>query len=156
MATVVDFTRAAFITQLKSTDKYRAIEELTGVFEGSGVCGSVPDLVRSLKEREEIMSTGIGFGIAIPHAKIESVSEMAFAIGISRGGIDFDSMDGRPVNLVILVAAGETQHKEYLRLLSNIMAILKKDAVKERIIHTDDPKEVMAILASEPAQQILD
>jgi len=105
-----------------------------------------PSLVKALKEREEIMSTGIGFGIAIPHAKIGSINEMAFAIGISRPGIDFDSMDGEPVHLVILVAAGEKQHKEYLRLLSNIMAILKKEQVKDTIINSQSNEEVITIL----------
>jgi len=92
------------------------------------------------------MSTGIGFGIAIPHAKIASVKEMVFAIGISKKGIDFDSIDGEPIHLVILVIAGERQHKEYLRLLSNIMSIIKKNNVKERIINSSSSEEVVHIL----------
>jgi len=155
MATVADYTRASFIIKLESSDKYKAIEELAMVFDRAGICGDLQDLVRSLKEREEIMSTGIGFGIAIPHAKIETVSEMAFAIGISRKGINFDSMDGRPVHLVILVAAGEKQHKEYLRLLSNIMAVLKKDSVKDTIINSDSAGDIVKILATESRQHIL-
>ena len=91
------------------------------------------------------MSTGIGFGIAIPHAKINSVKEMAFAVGISDRGIDFDSMDGQPVKLIILVIAGEKQHKDYLRLLSNIMAILKKEPVKEKIISAANPEDIIEI-----------
>ena len=94
------------------------------------------------------MSTGIGFGIAIPHAKIGTIQEMAFAIGISEAGIDFDSMDGEPVHLVILVAAGEKQHKEYLRLLSNIMAILKKEKVKDSIINSQSNEDVITILTA--------
>jgi mannitol/fructose-specific phosphotransferase system IIA component (Ntr-type) len=71
---------------------------------------------------------------------------MAFAIGISKEGIDFDSMDGEPVHLVILVAAGEKQHKEYLRLLSNIMSIIKKENVKDNIINSPSSEEVLNIL----------
>ncbi|HQL83558.1 MAG TPA: PTS sugar transporter subunit IIA, partial [Spirochaetota bacterium] len=112
MATVTEYTQAEYIKVLEATNKYKAIEELALVFKDSEVCGDIQSLVKALKEREEIMSTGIGFGIAIPHAKIGSINEMAFAIGISRAGIDFDSMDGEPVHLVILVAAGEKQHKE--------------------------------------------
>ena len=70
---------------------------------------------------------------------------MAFAIGISRTGIDFDSMDGEPVHLIILVAAGEKQHKEYLRLMSSIMAILKVDEVKERIIKAESNDTILDI-----------
>jgi len=141
----IDFTKPEFVKILESADKFKAIEELAQVFKGTSVCDDVADLVRALREREEIMSTGIGFGIAIPHAKISTIHEMAFAVGISRGGIDFDSMDGEPVHLVILVAAGERQHKEYLRLLSNIMSILKKDNVKDSIIQSTTPEQVIEI-----------
>ena len=146
MPAVTEYTKAEFIKVLEATEKMKAIEELASVFNDSNVSGDVDSLVRALKEREEIMSTGIGFGIAIPHAKIAAVKEMAFAIGISKKGIPFDSMDGEPVYLVILVAAGERQHKEYLRLLSNIMSIIKKDRVKDAIIGSQSSEEVLAIL----------
>ena len=95
------------------------------------------------------MSTGIGFGIAIPHARLKSIRDMSFAIGISKKGIDFDSIDSQPAHLIILVAAGEKQHKEYLRLLSSIMTILKKENVKERIIESNDNEEILALLKSQ-------
>ena len=94
------------------------------------------------------MSTGIGFGIAIPHAKISNVKEISFAIGVSKKGINFDSMDGEPVYLIILVAAGEKQHRDYLKILSNIISILKKDNLKEKIISSSSPEEIMEILKS--------
>jgi mannitol/fructose-specific phosphotransferase system IIA component (Ntr-type) len=103
-------------------------------------------LTAALKDRERIMSTGIGFGIAIPHAKIEEVKSIAFAIGVSAKGIDFDSMDGKPVHLIILVAAGDRQHKDYLAVLSNIMALLKDDNVKESIIKAENAGGVMALI----------
>jgi fructose-specific phosphotransferase system IIA component len=142
---VTDYTDSKYIKKLDAGDKFQAIEELARVFEGSGFCSDIDSLINALKEREEIMSTGIGFGIAIPHAKINSVKEMAFAVGISHSGIDFDSMDGQPVKLIILVIAGEKQHKDYLRLLSNIMAILKKEPVKEKIIGAGSPEEIIEI-----------
>lgn len=145
MPSVTDYTDSKYIKKLDADDKFQAIEELARVFEGSGFCSDIDSLINALKEREEIMSTGIGFGIAIPHAKINSVKEMAFAVGISDSGIDFDSMDGQPVKLIILVIAGEKQHKDYLRLLSNIMAILKKEPVKEKIIKTGSPEEIIEI-----------
>jgi PTS system nitrogen regulatory IIA component len=146
MPSVVEYTKPNYIKVLESIDKYKAIEDLALVFKDTEVCGDIDSLIKALKEREEIMSTGIGFGIAIPHAKISSIQEMAFAVGISRPGIDFDSMDGEPVHLMILVAAGEKQHKEYLRLLSNIMSIIKKEDVKEKIINAPSSEEVLNIL----------
>jgi len=149
MSPVVTYTDKKFIKELVANNKFSAIEELARVFEGTDICENVDDLITALKEREEIMSTGIGLNIAIPHAKINSVKEMAFAIGISKRGIDFDSLDGNPVNLIILVAAGEKQHKQYLRLLSNIMAILKNEKIKESIINSASNEEIIPILENE-------
>ncbi len=149
MPSVTDYTDSKYIKKLDALDKFQAIEELARVFDGSSFCSDVDSLVMALKEREEIMSTGIGVGIAIPHAKINSVKEMAFAVGISDRGIDFDSMDGYPVKLIILVIAGEKQHKDYLRLLSNIMAILKKEPVKEKIINASTPEDIIQIFKNE-------
>jgi PTS system nitrogen regulatory IIA component len=136
MKPVAEYTSINFIKILKSKNKFKAIEELALVFQGSDVCAST----------EKIMSTGIGFGIAIPHARLKSVKEMTFAIGISKKGIDFDSIDSNPVHLVILVAAGEKQHKEYLKLLSSIMTILKKEKIKDRIIDSTDNEEIISLL----------
>ncbi|HPD77104.1 MAG TPA: PTS sugar transporter subunit IIA, partial [Spirochaetota bacterium] len=142
---VIDYTNSKYIKKLQAVDKYEAIEELAMVFKDSDFCDDIETLISALKEREQIMSTGIGFGIAIPHAKINTVKEIAFAIGISEKGIDFDAMDGQPVKLIILVIAGEKQHKDYLKLLSNIMGILKKEPVKESIINASSPEEIIEI-----------
>ena len=148
MFPITEYTNSKFIKIIESSDKFSAIEELTHVFDGTKVCSDVEGLITALKEREEILSTGIGMGIAIPHAKVEAVKEMAFAVGISQKGIDFDSLDGNPVRLMILVAAGEHQHKEYLRLLSNIMAILKNEKIKNTLIEAASPETIMNILES--------
>ena len=146
MSSLSDYTRLEFVQTLSSVNKFQAIDELARVYEGTDICSNVDILVKSLKEREELMSTGIGFGIAIPHAKIPDISTLSFAIGISKTGINFDSMDGSPVHLLILVVAGEKQHREYLGLLSNIMSMLKKNEVKEQIIASDSPQEVLVLL----------
>lgn len=143
---VSSYTDAQLIKKLEAADKFDAIEELAWLFKGSEICSDVPALIAALKEREQIMSTGIGFGIAIPHAKIPSVTRISFAVGISEQGIDFDSMDGQPVNLIILVIAGDRQHKEYLKILSKIMATLKKPDVRDAIIASASSEEVLKLL----------
>jgi nitrogen PTS system EIIA component len=139
----IDISRIRF---LSSQNKFRAIEELAAVFVNSDICADCDALISSLKEREEIMSTGIGFGIAIPHAKIEGIKSLSFAAGISKEGINFDSMDGLPVNLIILVVAGNNQHRDYLGLLSSIMGLLKKNDIKDRIISASSPEEVLKLI----------
>ncbi len=142
MKDLVDFTKEKYIRKIKSKNKYKAIEELALVFKDTDVCSDIDILINALKEREEIMSTGIGLGMAIPHAKIKPVNKLSFAIGISQKGIDFDSIDGNPVHLIVLVAAGERQHKDYLKLLSHIMGVLKDEEVRKKIINSSSNKEI--------------
>lgn len=146
MSSLLEFTDSKFIKFLKSKNKYKAIEELADVFKGTDVCSDIKAFIKALKEREEIMTTGIGFGIAVPHAKLESVHKIAFAIGISKNGIDFNAIDGKPVHLVVLVAAGERQHKEYLKLLSKIMSVLKNDVIRNEMIQAKSTKDIIEIL----------
>jgi nitrogen PTS system EIIA component len=130
---------------LETRNKLLAIEELAYSFEESSICENISSLVKTLKEREEMMSTGIGFGIAIPHAKIHQVKKLSFAVGISSHGIDFDSMDGTLVNLIILVIASDNQSTEYLGLLSTIMNMLRIDGVKDSILSADSAETVYNI-----------
>ncbi len=143
---IVEFTRPAFVKKLKSKNKYKAIEELARTFDGSGLVDDIDSVIKALEERENIMSTGIGYGIAIPHARLASIKNMVFAVGISKKGIEYDSIDNNPVHLIILVLAGEKQHKEYLKLLSSIMTVLKKEKMKERLIASESDEEVIEIL----------
>ncbi len=149
MKKLSEYTNENFIRKLKSKNKFKAIEELARLFDGAQVCADIDELVNALVEREKIMSTGIGFGLAIPHAKIKSVKDIAFAIGISKAGINFDSIDGKPVHLIILVAAGDRQHKDYLTLLSKIMSILKDEKRRSEIIHAAKPAKIIDILSIE-------
>jgi mannitol/fructose-specific phosphotransferase system IIA component (Ntr-type) len=143
---LIDYTDRRFIRQLTATDKYAAIEELAHTFLDSGVCADIDKLVTALKEREDIMTTGIGFGIAVPHARIKEVRKISFAIGTSRQGIHFDAIDRKPAHLIILVAAGDMQHMEYLRLLSKIMNLLKRENTKESLIAAATADQIIDIL----------
>jgi mannitol/fructose-specific phosphotransferase system IIA component (Ntr-type) len=148
---LTEYTDLSRIRFLNSSNKFVAIEELARLYARCPECDNLDELERTLKEREEIMSTGIGFGIAIPHAKIPDIKQISFAVGISKDGIDFDSMDGEPVRLVMLIVASDKQHKEYLGLLSQIMSMLKKTGVKDRIVNSSTAEEVMAVIAEHGA-----
>jgi nitrogen PTS system EIIA component len=143
---ITQYTDKGLITRIEATEKFAAIEELAQVFRNTDICDDVDALVTALKEREEIMSTGIGFTIAVPHARIREVKRIAFALGTSNQGIAFDSIDEKPVHLIILVAAGEMQHIEYLRLLSRIMNLLKKERTKEAVINSNSAEEILNLL----------
>ena len=106
-------------------------------------------LRNGILERENIMSTGIGLGFAIPHTYNEAVSDIVIAIGISRDGIgDYGSMDDKPVHFVIMVAAGSHQHREYLQILAKIAMLAKNERATTALLSAADPDSVIAALAS--------
>ena len=102
---------------------------------------------RGILEREKIMSTGIGFGIGVPHFRSDAVSELVMAVALCEEGIvDYDSLDGEPVRIVCMLAARGDQHTEYLRALASISSRLKDKAVREQLLGLKDPVAVVDLL----------
>ena len=107
----------------------------------------------ALKHREETMSTGIGFGIAIPHASSPEVTEVVAAFGRSPKGIDFDSLDNEPVRFIVLFVVPKDQFQTHLRTLAAIAKLLNDRTVRERLGEAPDAKEILAIFQnSAPAK----
>ena len=104
-------------------------------------------LNEAIFRREELMSTGIGLGIAVPHVRLAGVGEMMVVLGVQPDGIaDYDSIDGAPVNLILMIVAGEGQHAEHLKLLATIVTALKDDALRSRILKAASPEEIYELL----------
>ncbi len=99
--------------------------------------------------RESLMSTGIGLGIAVPHVRIKGIKEPVVAVGIQKEGIpDYETIDNIPVKIVVLIIAGEGQHKEYIQILSLVVTKLKQSEVRERLTEAKSKKEIYQILIS--------
>ncbi|MBN1799743.1 MAG: PTS sugar transporter subunit IIA [Spirochaetales bacterium] len=95
-------------------------------------------LTERIFHREKLMSTGIGIGIAIPHVRFAGVKNPLIIVGIQPEGIaDYMSIDDRPVQVVVMILMAQNQHREYIALLSNVVAFLKSDAVKQKLIKTE-------------------
>lgn len=115
------------ICYLDETTKEGAISAVAALLATSPYIERKEDLVREVFKREELMSTGIGLGLAVPHVRLPSVREVVMAIGISRSGIaDYPSLDDKPVHFIFLIAAPEGQHAQYVRLLSAISSRARK------------------------------
>ena len=105
------------------------------------------ELLDSILKREALMSTAVGRGIAIPHVRLSSVTDLVMAVGISKRDIlDFDAVDGNPVRLVFMIAAANNQHDYYLQTISHFSAKLRNDELKSRLLNSTDPAEVYALL----------
>ena len=131
---------------LKASDKEAAIRELANAISESPDVGDGEALLQAILDREQIMSTGIGLGIAIPHAKIPSVSEFVVALGKSPTGIEFNSLDGKPVHFVVMIAGPDQQQERYLQLLARITLKLKDAAVRRALNEAGSVEEILAAL----------
>ena len=105
------------------------------------------ELLDAILKREALMSTAVGRGIAIPHVRLSSVTDLVMAVGISKRDIlDFDAVDGNPVRLVFMIAAANNQHDYYLQTISHFSAKLRNEELKSSLLNSTDPMEIYALL----------
>ena len=131
------------------TNKKRIIIELVDLLAKAGIIRDREALIEGLLYREELMSTGIGLGIGIPHLRFDELSKPVVAVALQPEGIDdYESLDSQPVRLVILILVGKNQHREHIKLLSEIVSRLKKDDILPRIFHSSDSREICRLLSN--------
>ncbi len=140
--------KEAILDDLKSQNKKGLLEELVTPLAASTGLNS-DDLVRVLMERERLGSTGIGGGIGIPHGKIKDLESLVLGFGLSRKGIDFESIDGKPTHIFFVLITPEDSTGLHLKLLARISRILKNDHFKERLLNAADRDEILEIIKEE-------
>ena len=129
---------------LKGGNKEEVIDELIELLYKDGVVTDKKKYKSAVMKREEQFSTGIGYGIGIPHAKSDAVSTAAIAFGISKDGIDFDSMDEKQVNLIFLIAVPNKSDDTHLKILSFISRRLMHNEVREKLIKAKNHEDVIS------------
>lgn len=140
--------RKAILPDLKAQNKKGILEEMVvPVAEIAAV--SQEDLVKVLMERERLGSTGIGGGIGIPHGKMKDLESLVLGFGLSRRGVDFESLDGQPTHIFFLLITPENSTGLHLKLLARISRILKIDPFKDRLLNAADGDEILDIIREE-------
>jgi mannitol/fructose-specific phosphotransferase system IIA component (Ntr-type) len=134
------------IVDLQATDKAGALRELCDVAARAPEIGDGPAFLRAVLEREDIVSTGIGLGIAVPHAKIGSVKDFVLTLGRSKNGIEFHSLDGKPVHLVVLIAGPENRQARYLQILASVTLRLKNEELRRALLDAPDADACLTLL----------
>jgi mannitol/fructose-specific phosphotransferase system IIA component (Ntr-type) len=135
------------IPQMKATERWPAIVELIDLLTALGKIRAEDrdSILALLKQREETMSTGIGFGIAIPHASSDRINEVVAAFGRSSTGIEFDALDNAPVKFVVLFIVPKNQFQTHLRTLASIAKFLNDRSVREQLANAKSADEILAI-----------
>jgi len=144
-----DFVNAGAIkAELKADDKESAIRELvvTLVEAGQLAEGEQESVLKAIMKREELGSTGIGRGIAVPHTKHPSVEQLVGTVGISSDGIDFDSLDGEKVQLFFLLISPPDRPGDHLRALENISRQLRDETFCRFLKQAKNVRDIQQLL----------
>jgi len=136
----------AIIMEMKAKEKIAAINELVAHMVKNKLVDDGKEFINALAKRENLESTGIGDGIAIPHARTNAVRALVLAFARSPDGIDFSSIDGKPSHIIFLIASPENMKSEYILALAKLSRLLRKRAVRELLRNAKDPDEIMEII----------
>ncbi len=122
------------------------LRELVDVLHAAGEVGDPSGVLRAVREREAVLSTGIGNGVAIPHGKSAQVTALAMAAGVTREPVDFEALDGRPVSLFFLLVGPESAAGDHVKALSRISRLVRSDVFRRRLAEAASPADFHAIL----------
>ncbi len=140
---------------LQARNKWEAIHELSLLLLAAGRIKSADEFVEAVHQRENEVSTGVGFGIGIPHGKSSSVLKPSIAFGRSNEGIEFDAIDGQPVRLVFLLAIPDTvDDKEYLNTLAKLARLIVHEDFRQKLLGAETLEVVFNHLESNQKQDI--
>ncbi len=140
------------IVGLKGQDKREILEELVDVLEVGDKITHREKVLEAVLQREEIMSTGIGHGIAIPHGKSEYVKELGGVLGIKSAGVEFDSLDGQPTFIFFLLVSPMDVSGPHIKALARISRLLKGEDFRRRLIACPDKETAIKILEEEESE----
>ncbi len=136
-------------TELESETKEEVLKELTTLLTRKYPELKEDEIVNLLIEREKLGSTGIGNGVAIPHGKLKDGNHIYIAFGVSKKGIDFDAIDGKPVHIFALLLAPESQPAKHLQALAKISRILKKEEIRQKLLNSGSSEEFLKVIEEE-------
>jgi len=137
-----------------TASKHDLLELLVDLLAKSPCVQDRAALREAIFERESLMSTGIGLGVGVPHVRLDSVTNVAMAVAVSRQAVaDYESLDGEPVRIAFMIAASSNQHADYLRLLGRISQQLKTPGFRDQLLACQTPDDLYRVLRDAPAFQ---
>jgi len=144
-------TKDQILTDLRATDRWQVIDELIDNLVATGKIRpeNRDAIIAVVKKRESSMSTGIGFGIGIPHASTDLIEEVVGALGRSTQGVNFDALDNQPVKLVMLFLVPQGQFQKHLHTLANIAKLLHKSEFRQALEQAPDADSMLRIIRSQ-------
>jgi len=146
MIKLADFFHTELISFLSADSRDGALHTLVEILDKGGKIRDKEIFSQAIIEREKIVSTGIGMGVAIPHAKLPGYEDFFIAIGILQKGVDWNSLDGAPVRLIFMIGGPDDKQTEYLRLLCSLTFALKNEDLRKKILTLNSSEAIMQLL----------
>ena len=128
------------IVSLSASDKEGALKEMVGVIAKSAELSDSDKIHEAILEREGLLSTGFGLGLAIPHAKLDGVKDFVVGLGLHVEGLEYESLDDKPVHILTMIIGPNSRQEEYLRVLARVTAFLKEN--REKLLECETPDEI--------------
>ncbi|WP_096187920.1 PTS fructose transporter subunit IIABC [Evansella halocellulosilytica] len=144
------------ILDLQSTSKDEVIEELASKLDEAGKLADKKQYIEAIQNRESQSSTGIGDGVAIPHAKTAAVKEPAIVFGRTEKGLDYDALDGQPSHLFFMIAASEGANNEHLQTLSRLSTLLIDEDFRSILLKAETKDEILVAINEKEAEKLDD
>lgn len=138
----------AIMMDIDAREKIAAIKEMVDYLVAKKLVNDGETFLNALAKRENLESTGIGDGIAIPHARTGAVKGVLLAFARSQEGVDFSAIDGKPSHLIFLIAAPEDKKSEYIMALAKISRLLRRQQVRDKLKHAKNAQEILDIIIS--------
>ena len=133
---------------LNADTRDTALDQLIALLEKAGKLKDPRVFHDAILEREKIVSTGIGLGVAIPHAKLQGYDKFFIAIGIQpKQGIEWNALDNSPVRLIFMIGGPENKQTEYLKILSHLTMAIKNEERRKKLLKAYDAKDVIALFS---------
>ena len=131
------------ILWLEQPSKEACLKSMVECLARTAALENEPEIFHAILDREKLLSTGFGLGLAIPHAKLKTIRDFIVGLGIHKRGVQFDSLDERPVHVLVMILGPDSQQEDYLKVLSRVTAFLKDN--RERLLTLNTPQQVFEL-----------
>ena len=146
MIKISKYLNPRLVLFLSDNTRDEALQSLVSALQREGKLEDPESFYKAIIEREKIVSTGIGMGVAIPHAKLTACDDFFLAIGIARHGIEWGALDGAPVRAIFMIGGPDDKQTEYLQILSRLTFALKDEHRRKKMLTLNSPKGIIDLL----------
>lgn len=143
---IPDYLHDSSVLFLEAHSRDEALEILIASLAEEGKLKDVQSFRQAIFDRESIVSTGVGFGVAMPHAKLKEYPDFFLAIGIVKnGGLDWNALDAKPVNLIFLIGGPDNRQTQYLKILSELTSAIQNGEIRSSLLKAQSKQEVIEL-----------